>query len=124
MCSCYSVASSSRSVPSLTREFRRGNQRERDRERAAARNPKSKGSQDGLTPEQRRERCVFLIFPGFLSDSIGFGQAASLLACADVRSGVFRVVQGQEGAGGEGGQKGTAGSVGLRRWGHLYRLQE
>ncbi|KAK3120125.1 hypothetical protein QOZ80_9AG0682100 [Eleusine coracana subsp. coracana] len=30
--------------------------RERDRERAAARNPKNKGSQDGLTPEQRRER--------------------------------------------------------------------
>ncbi|KAL6875567.1 hypothetical protein ACP4OV_013080 [Aristida adscensionis] len=34
----------------------RGNQRERDRERAAARKPNSKGSQDGLTPEQRRER--------------------------------------------------------------------
>ncbi|KAI4369759.1 hypothetical protein MLD38_018169 [Melastoma candidum] len=36
----------------------RGNQREKDRERAQSRNPK-KGSStkdDGLTPEQRRER--------------------------------------------------------------------
>ncbi|KAG8089737.1 hypothetical protein GUJ93_ZPchr0011g28832 [Zizania palustris] len=31
-------------------------QRERDRERAQARKPNGKGSQDGLTPEQRRER--------------------------------------------------------------------
>nr|CAB3469226.1 unnamed protein product [Digitaria exilis] len=30
--------------------------RERDRERAAARKPNAKGSSDGLTPEQRRER--------------------------------------------------------------------
>ena len=36
----------------------RGNQRERDRERAAAQKPNAKGPQDGLTPEQRRERCV------------------------------------------------------------------
>jgi hypothetical protein len=36
----------------------RGNQRDRDRERAAARKPNAKGSQDGLTPEQRRERCA------------------------------------------------------------------
>ncbi|MCD7451394.1 hypothetical protein HAX54_011702 [Datura stramonium] len=36
---------------------RRGNQREKDRERAQARNGKNKkGSDDGLTPEQRRER--------------------------------------------------------------------
>ncbi|XP_071698770.1 uncharacterized protein [Rutidosis leptorrhynchoides] len=34
----------------------RGNQREKDRERAAARNPKGKNKDDGLTPEQRRER--------------------------------------------------------------------
>ncbi|PWA96616.1 SERF-like protein [Artemisia annua] len=34
----------------------RGNQREKDRERAAARNAKSKTKDDGLTPEQRRER--------------------------------------------------------------------
>eukprot|EP01018_Ginkgo_biloba_P037297 Gb_09903 [translate_table: standard] len=35
----------------------RGNQRDRDRERAQARNPKGgKGKDDGLTPEQRRER--------------------------------------------------------------------
>lgn len=34
----------------------RGNQRDRDRERAATRNPKGKGKDDGLTPEQRRER--------------------------------------------------------------------
>lgn len=37
--------------------IRRGNQREKDRERAAARAGKSKkGADDGLTPEQRRER--------------------------------------------------------------------
>jgi len=35
------------------------NQRERDRERAQARNPKN----DGLTPEQRRERLCFLNLP-------------------------------------------------------------
>lgn len=35
----------------------RGNQREKDRERAAARQDKKpKGKDDGLTPEQRRER--------------------------------------------------------------------
>ncbi|KAL6343228.1 hypothetical protein AAG906_021139 [Vitis piasezkii] len=36
----------------------RGNQRDRDRERAQTRNPSkgSKGKDDGLTPEQRRER--------------------------------------------------------------------
>ncbi|KAL3359990.1 hypothetical protein AABB24_016477, partial [Solanum stoloniferum] len=35
----------------------RGNQREKDRERAAARAGKGKkGGDDGLTPEQRRER--------------------------------------------------------------------
>uniref|UniRef100_A0A0E0J1C3 Small EDRK-rich factor-like N-terminal domain-containing protein n=1 Tax=Oryza nivara TaxID=4536 RepID=A0A0E0J1C3_ORYNI len=34
----------------------RGNQRDRDRERAQARKPNAKGPQDGLTPEQRRER--------------------------------------------------------------------
>ncbi|XP_044452006.1 uncharacterized protein [Triticum aestivum] len=34
----------------------RGSQRERDRERAAARKPNSKNGGDGLTPEQRRER--------------------------------------------------------------------
>ncbi|KAL6971055.1 hypothetical protein U1Q18_030736, partial [Sarracenia purpurea var. burkii] len=36
----------------------RGNQRERDRERAQARGggAKGKGKDDGLTPEQRRER--------------------------------------------------------------------
>lgn len=37
--------------------IRRGNQREKDRERAAARAGKGKkGGDDGLTPEQRRER--------------------------------------------------------------------
>jgi hypothetical protein len=34
----------------------RGDQRERDRQRAQARKPGSKGRDDGLTPEQRRER--------------------------------------------------------------------
>lgn len=37
----------------------RGNQREKDRERAQARNPKkgpNNKKDDGLTPEQRRER--------------------------------------------------------------------
>ncbi|XP_059077720.1 uncharacterized protein LOC131876413 [Cryptomeria japonica] len=35
----------------------RGNQRDRDRERAAARGAKAgKNKDDGLTPEQRRER--------------------------------------------------------------------
>lgn len=34
----------------------RGNQREKDRERAAARAKGAKGKDDGLTPEQRRER--------------------------------------------------------------------
>jgi len=34
----------------------RGNQREKDRERAAARGKGAKGKDDGLTPEQRRER--------------------------------------------------------------------
>ncbi|GJR40593.1 small EDRK-rich factor 2-like protein [Tanacetum coccineum] len=37
----------------------RGNQREKDRERAAARNAKGKTKDDGLTPEQRRERLTF-----------------------------------------------------------------
>ncbi len=38
-------------------EMTRGNQREKDRERAAARSGgKSKTKDDGLTPEQRRER--------------------------------------------------------------------
>lgn len=46
--------------PLTTVEISRGNQRDRDRERAQARSGK-KGSQnkdDGLTPEQRRERSV------------------------------------------------------------------
>lgn len=34
----------------------RGNQRERDRERAAARAKQTKQRDDGLTPDQRRER--------------------------------------------------------------------
>ncbi|KAG0578948.1 hypothetical protein M758_4G056600 [Ceratodon purpureus] len=34
----------------------RGNQREKDRERAAARAKQTKERNDGLTPEQRRER--------------------------------------------------------------------
>ncbi|OEL26189.1 hypothetical protein BAE44_0012794, partial [Dichanthelium oligosanthes] len=34
----------------------RGDQRERDRQRAQARRPAAKGRDDGLTPEQRRER--------------------------------------------------------------------
>jgi len=34
----------------------RGSQRERDRERAAARAKQTKVRDDGLTPEQRRER--------------------------------------------------------------------
>jgi hypothetical protein len=34
----------------------RGDQRERDRQRAQARKSGSKGRDDGLTPEQRRER--------------------------------------------------------------------
>lgn len=34
----------------------RGNQREKDRERAAARAKSAKQKDDGLTPEQRRER--------------------------------------------------------------------
>lgn len=38
-------------------EFARGSQRERDRERALARTGgKGKNKDDGLTPEQRRER--------------------------------------------------------------------
>jgi hypothetical protein len=37
----------------------RGNQRDKDRERAAARNAGSgKKADDGLTPAQRNERCV------------------------------------------------------------------
>ncbi|OIV98658.1 hypothetical protein TanjilG_12781 [Lupinus angustifolius] len=36
--------------------YERGNQREKDRERAQARGAKSKQKEDGLTPEQRRER--------------------------------------------------------------------
>lgn len=40
--------------------FKRGNQREKDRERAQARTGgKAKGKDDGLTPEQRRERFAF-----------------------------------------------------------------
>ncbi|KAL8227343.1 hypothetical protein R6Q57_017175 [Mikania cordata] len=40
-----------------TNGIERGNQREKDRERAQARNPgKGKSKEDGLTPEQRRER--------------------------------------------------------------------
>ena len=47
----------------------RGNQRDRDRERAAARKPNAKGPQDGLTPEQRRERWVSSIsfYPPYAS---------------------------------------------------------
>lgn len=42
---------------SLTGFDPRGNQRDRDRERAAARKQAAaKGKEDGLTPEQRRER--------------------------------------------------------------------
>lgn len=41
----------------------RGNQRDKDRERAQARKKDTKGKDDGLTPEQRRER---FIFPKFL----------------------------------------------------------
>ncbi|EEE63692.1 hypothetical protein OsJ_18510 [Oryza sativa Japonica Group] len=41
---------------SLTRGCARGDQRERDRQRAQARKPVVKGRDDGLTPEQRRER--------------------------------------------------------------------
>lgn len=37
-------------------DMTRGNQREKDRERAAARGKGSKDKSDGLTPEQRRER--------------------------------------------------------------------
>ncbi|KAL6909947.1 hypothetical protein ACP4OV_001205 [Aristida adscensionis] len=37
-------------------EAARGDQRERDRQRAQARRPAAKGRDDGLTPEQRRER--------------------------------------------------------------------
>nr|CAN67274.1 hypothetical protein VITISV_042513 [Vitis vinifera] len=41
----------------------RGNQRDRDRERAASRNPSkgSKGKDDGLTPEQRRESAFLCV---------------------------------------------------------------
>ena len=40
--------------------MQRGNQRDRDRERAQARTGgKGKGKDDGLTPEQRRERFNF-----------------------------------------------------------------
>ena len=41
-------------------QFSRGNQREKDRERAQARggNKGNKGKDDGLTPEQRRERLI------------------------------------------------------------------
>ncbi|XP_076948091.1 uncharacterized protein LOC143620261 [Bidens hawaiensis] len=43
--------------PLLIELIERGNQREKDRERAQARNGgKAKGKDDGLTPEQRRER--------------------------------------------------------------------
>ncbi|XP_068642732.1 uncharacterized protein [Aristolochia californica] len=34
----------------------RGSQRDRDRERAQSRKKDSKGKDDGMTPEQRRER--------------------------------------------------------------------
>ena len=40
----------------MTWRAARGDQRERDRQRAQARKPGSKGRDDGLTPEQRRER--------------------------------------------------------------------
>ncbi|KAL6188818.1 hypothetical protein ACLB2K_040209 [Fragaria x ananassa] len=43
-------------APALQRIMTRGNQREKDRERAAARAKASKNKDDGLTPEQRRER--------------------------------------------------------------------
>ena len=61
-CSCSLVSS-------LTRVCERGSQRERDRERAAARKPNAKGPQDGLTPEQRRERWVSSIsfYPPYAS---------------------------------------------------------
>ena len=53
-------------VFSLIFFFSRGNQRERDRERAQARTGgKGKGKDDGLTPEQRRERYKFINFSGF-----------------------------------------------------------
>jgi hypothetical protein len=41
-------------------QFSRGNQREKDRERAQARggNKVNKGKDDGLTHEQRRERLI------------------------------------------------------------------
>jgi hypothetical protein len=46
--------------------FSRGNQREKDRERAQARNGgKSKNKDDGLTPEQRRERYRLLFLQFF-----------------------------------------------------------
>ncbi|KAF3323753.1 small EDRK-rich factor 2 [Carex littledalei] len=45
------------SFSSLTGFDPRGNQRDRDRERASARKQAAaKGKEDGLTPEQRRER--------------------------------------------------------------------
>lgn len=45
--------------PLTTVEISRGNQRDRDRERAQARNTKKgQNKDDGLTPEQRRERLV------------------------------------------------------------------
>ncbi|KAE9622153.1 hypothetical protein Lal_00032677 [Lupinus albus] len=56
----FSISNSRRfRVFSITnsRQFsERGNQREKDRERAQARGAKSKQKDDGLTPEQRRER--------------------------------------------------------------------
>lgn len=48
----------------------RGNQREKDRERAQARSGgKAKKNDDGLTPEQRRER--YTCFPYFLGCTCG-----------------------------------------------------
>lgn len=44
----------------LIAKFARGSQRERDRERALARaGGKGKTKDDGLTPEQRRERYIY-----------------------------------------------------------------
>ncbi|RLN00892.1 hypothetical protein C2845_PM06G22020 [Panicum miliaceum] len=45
-----------RSARARRRGPARGDQRERDRQRAQARRPVAKGRDDGLTPEQRRER--------------------------------------------------------------------
>jgi hypothetical protein len=56
----------------------RGNQRNRDRERAQARKPNAKDPQDGLTSEQRRERSVCSVSPDSISLVPGLTRGSNL----------------------------------------------